>query len=307
MRRLLVVGGTGLVGSHLVDEASSRGMEIMGTYHSRDPGEGGFERLDVRDEPLVREVLEGFGPDGVILSAAISDVDQCEKDPESAWNVNVEGTLNMAMLCSELGCPLMLVSSEYVFNGLKEYPYHEGDGVDPLSIYGRTKVEGERIVLDASPANKVARVSVVYGWRGRSQRDNMVLKIIRRLRDGKEIDLYDDQWNCPTYAPMCASMMIDLLLMETETLASFQGQEARIYHVCGGECVTRYGLGQAVAEIFDLDPSLLNPISIDDVGGIAPRPRKACLDVERVEAELNISIPSLERTLEDMRSKEEDR
>jgi dTDP-4-dehydrorhamnose reductase len=307
MSRLVVVGGTGLVGSHLVDEASLRGMEVLGTFHSRDPGDDRFTRTDVVDEAQVRDVLGGFRPDGVILTAAISDVDECERNPDTAWSVNVEGTLAVSMVCSEIGCPLLMVSSDYVFNGLKGAPYQEGDVMDPLSIYGRTKVEGERIVLDASPANKVARISVVYGWRGRSERDNIVLKVLRRLRGGREVDLYEDQWNCPTYAPMCASMMIDLLFTEIETMASFHGPEARIFHVCGKECVTRHELGQMVAEVFGLDIALLRPISMDDVDILAPRPRRICLDVERVETELNISIPSLRKTLEDMRSKEEDR
>jgi dTDP-4-dehydrorhamnose reductase len=307
MTKLAVVGGTGLVGSHILDEGLEREMEILGTFLDRDPGEDHFERMDINRMDDVHDVLGAFEPDVVIQTAAVSDVDHCERNPQMAWEVNVEGILNMAMVCSDLGCPLMFVSSDYVFNGMKGSPYFEGDVVDPINIYGRTKVEGERIVLDASRDNSIARVSVVYGWRGRSERDNIVLKILRHLREGKELGLYHDQFNCPTYAPLSASMMIDLAMGKSGTLSLFEGPEARIHHVCGRECVSRLQLGRAVAEVFDLDPGHLRSISIDDMGPEAPRPGRICLDVESVEAELNISIPSLRETLEDMRSKEEER
>jgi len=304
MRRLAVVGGSGLVGSHLVDEAVGRGMDVLGTFHVNEIHEDRFTRLDILDEDQVLGVLKDFGPDGVILTASVSDVDQCERNPEMAWNVNVEGTLNVAEVCKRLECPLLFISSDYVFNGLRDTPYREGDVPDPINIYGRTKLEGERLVLDASPRNIVCRVSVVFGWPGIYFRDNIVLKVLRKLRSGEALSLFNDQWNTPTYAPRAAFLMLDLLAKDRGTISMFEGEDKGIFHLSGGECVSRYEMGRLVADVFGLDETLIRPISIKEAGMSAPRPTMSCLSVAKVEAELNTSIPSLREALEDMRSKE---
>lgn len=302
--RLAVVGATGLVGDHLMKEAESRGLDVLGTYLTNRQKGSSFSRLDITDKSEMREVLARFRPEGVILTAAVSDVDQCELNPNEAWLVNVEGALNLTEFCAELECPLLFVSTDYVFNGLKGFPYSEGDAPDPISFYGRTKLEGERLVLDASPLNLVTRVSVVFGWRGNSTRDNLVLKILRRLRAGKEVELFNDQWNSPTYAPGCASLMLDLLSRDRGLMEMFEGDDRSIFHLSGKDCLTRYELGLRVAEIFDLDSSLIRSIGLEEADLVGPRPRMSCLSVAKVEAKLNTRIASLNEALEDMRSKE---
>lgn len=302
--RLAVVGATGLLGDHLMREAESRGLDVLGTFLTNRQKGGSFSRMDITDGSEVRAVLGRFRPEGVILTAAVSDVDQCELNPNEAWRVNVEGTLNLAEFCAELECPLLLVSTDYVFNGLKGSPYAEGDSPDPISFYGRTKLEGERLVLDASPHNLVTRVSVVFGWKGNSTRDNLVLKIVRRLRAGKEVELFNDQWNSPTYAPGCVSLMLDLLSRDRGLMNMFEGDDRNIFHLSGKDCVTRYELGLKVAKIFDLDDSLIRSVSVEKANLVGPRPRISCLSVAKVEAKLNTRIASLNKALEDMRSRE---
>ncbi|NYT11883.1 MAG: dTDP-4-dehydrorhamnose reductase [Methanomassiliicoccales archaeon] len=304
MRRVAVVGSSGLVGYHIIKEAESRGWNVLGTFLTNDPGVISCSSLDILDPEGVNDLLSRFQPEGVILAAAVSDVDECERNPGVAWNVNVEGTLNVAEVCARLGCPMLFISSDYVFNGLKDSPYREEDLPDPLNIYGRTKLEGERLVLEASVQNIVCRVSVVFGWQGTSVRDNIVLKVLRRLKANEEVSLFNDQWNTPTYAPEAASLMLDLLSKDRGTISMFEGEGRGIFHLSGRECVSRYELGMLVADVFDLDHNLIRPLSMEKAGMSAPRPRISCLSVVKVEAELNTSITSLREALEDMRSRE---
>jgi dTDP-4-dehydrorhamnose reductase len=304
MRRVAVVGSSGLVGYHIFKEAESRGWDVLGTFLTNDPEVISCSSLDITDGDKVEDLLSRFQPEGVILAAAVSDVDECERNPGLAWKINVEGTLNVAEACVRLGCPLLFISSDYVFNGLKDSPYREGDVPDPINIYGRTKLEGERLVLEASAQNIVCRVSVVFGWQGTSIRDNIVLKVLRRLRAGEEVSLFKDQWNTPTYAPEAASLMLDLLTKDRGTISMFEGEDRGIFHLSGRECVSRYELGLLVADVFDLDDNLIRPLSLKEASMSGPRPTISCLSVAKVEAELNTSISSLRKALEDMRSRE---
>lgn len=304
MRRVAVVGSSGLVGYHIIKEAESRGWDVLGTFLTNDPEVISCSSLDMMDRDGVNDLLSRFQPEGLILAAAVSDVDECERNPGVAWKINVEGTLNVTEVCARLGCPILFISSDYVFNGLKDSPYREGDVPDPINIYGRTKLEGERLVLEASAQNIVCRVSVVFGWQGTSVRDNIVLKVLRRLRAGEEVSLFNDQWNTPTYAPEAASLMLDLLTKDRGTISMFEGEGRGIFHLSGRECVSRYELGMLVADVFNLDDNLIRPLSIKEAGMLASRPTISCLSVAKVEAELNTSITSLREALEDMRSRE---
>lgn len=304
MRRVAVIGASGLVGYHIIKEAESRGYDVLGTFLTNDPEVTSCSSLDITDRDGVDDLLSRFQPEGVILAAAISDVDECERNPGMAWTINVEGTLNVAEVCVRLRCPLLFISSDYVFNGLKDFPYHEGDVPDPINIYGRTKLEGERLVLDASAQNIVCRVSVVFGWQGTSVRDNIVLKVLRRLRAGEEVSLFNDQWNTPTYAPETASLMLDLLAKDRGTISMFEGEGRGIFHLSGRKCVSRHELGMLVADVFGLDDNLIQPLSIKEAGMSGPRPTISCLSVAKAEAELNTSIASLREALEDMLSRE---
>ena len=154
------------------------------------------------DSAEVQKVLSDFSPELVLLPAAMTHVDNCERSPTLAWEVNAEGAMNVALTCRALGAKLLYVSTDYVFNGLKGTKYYEFETPDPVSVYGQTKLEGERVVLDADKHNLVCRVSVLYGWNRR--KDNFVTWMIKEMREGREVKLFDDQYVSPTYAPHCA-------------------------------------------------------------------------------------------------------
>jgi dTDP-4-dehydrorhamnose reductase len=300
MKRLAVVGASGLLGQYVASEAIERGYEVLGTYLSEQIL-ADFEkvRMDIREGEETAISLGSFSPDVVVLTAAMTNVDECERKPEAAWKANVEGTMNVTRACREMGVPLLYVSTDYVFNGMNEVPYAEADPPDPLGTYARTKLEGERLVLNASRDNLVCRVSVVYGWNRVSTKNNFVTWVIESLRAGKRISLFSDQWASPTYAPFCARLLLDLLSKKRGKLDDHR-EERGIFHTSGRQCLDRYAFGLRIAEVFGLDDTLIKGVEARSANLLAERPMRSCLSVRKVEAELNMRIPSIEESLEHM-------
>ncbi|HQN76204.1 MAG TPA: SDR family oxidoreductase, partial [Methanomassiliicoccales archaeon] len=237
---------------------------------------------------------EAACPELVVLCAAMTNVDQCEREPDAAYKVNMEGTLNVAAECRSSGAKLVYISTDYVFNGLKGMRYHEFEPVDPLSIYAKSKLEGERVTLDAGRGNLVCRVSVVYGWNRVSGKSNFVTWIVDSLRNGREVRLYDDQYVSPTYAPSAARDILELGL----------GKLKGVCHTSGPDCLSRYEIGTMVAEVFGLDASLLKAVSTAEMPLLAKRPAVSCLGVDLAESELGRPMTGLRQGLELMKASE---
>ena len=296
MNRVAVIGSAGLLGQYLVGEGLRQGCEVLGTYHFTEHRVKGAldAHLDITDPSETVAVLGGFQPDVVILPSAATNVDRCETNPAEAWKINAEGAGNVAAACRGLGCRMVLVSTDYVFNGQKEGRYTEDDAPDPLSVYARTKLEGERIVLGADPRNAVCRVSALYGWNRASARTNFVTWALGAMRQGQEVGLFGDQWVSPTYAPHCARVLVMMALRRA----------SGIYHTSGPDRLDRHRMGVMIASTFGLDPSLCRRIGTGDLPLPARRGRNTALDVRKAVTEYNISMLSYPDGLKDMRSTE---
>ncbi|OPY32514.1 MAG: dTDP-4-dehydrorhamnose reductase [Methanomassiliicoccales archaeon PtaU1.Bin124] len=294
MSRVAVIGGSGLLGQSLVAQSVNRGDKVLSTYQSRPFPMSGVEniRLNMSDPVEVQKVLRSFAPEFVILPAAMTNVDECERSPTKAWEINAEGPLNVAQTCKGLRVKLLYVSTDYVFNGLKGTEYYEFESPDPISVYGQTKLEGERCVMDADKHNLVCRVSVLYGWN--SLKDNFVTWAIKELRQGKEINLFEDQWVSPTYAPHCAEVLLKLVRSDNKG----------ILHTSGPDCMNRYEMGLAIAKEFKLDQKLVKAIKTKDGNLQARRPGRSCLCVDKAESLLQVSMLPFSEGLKQMRASE---
>jgi len=180
----------------------------------------------------------------------------------------------VAVACKKIGARLLFYSSDAVFSGASEMPHYEFDMPDPLSVYGKTKLEGERLVLDASHDNLVCRLALLYGKRPPGGRHNLASLVREELTMGKEVRLISDHFVTPTYAPEAASASLDLL----------EGMQHGTWNVCAGVCMSKFNFGRAVAEEFDLPLSLLRPVTTEEMGFIAPRPPRACLINDKLQA-----------------------
>lgn len=281
--RVLVTGGTGLLGWWLAKTLAGRGYRVVATYHSKEPrGLDGVEwvRLDLSDPAGSLDALRGARPDAIIHAAAYTDVDGCELDKGRALRVNYLGTAAIARLASRLGAYLVYVSTDYVFDGERGM-YSERDPPNPVNYYGLTKLLGEAAVGAAAPEGLVLRVSGLYGYSPTGKR-NFALNALESLLAGREVRAFRDQRLSPTYTPHLAEAVARILEAEPRPTG--------ILHLAG-EAMSRLEFALLLASAAGADRGLVKPASMSDLRLPARRPRDSSLDTGKAEGELGLKLP----------------
>jgi dTDP-4-dehydrorhamnose reductase len=233
------------------------------------------------------ESMERSAPDVVVHTAAETDVDRCESERDLARRINVEGTANIADACSKVEAKVILVSTDYVFDGNKGN-YSETDEPNPISFYGVTKLEAERIVSSTSSNSLIIRTSVLYGWH--PSKLNFATWILKGLRERQSLKVVNDHINSPTLADNLADAIRKAIMLDSEG----------ILHIAGNERTSRFDFARRIAKRFDLDESLLIPVQMRDLNWVARRPRDSSLNVGKAEKELSIELLGVNRGLEEM-------
>ena len=196
-KRYLITGCAGQLGHDIALELQERGeTEILAIDRSE---------MDITDREQVMKVVNGFKPDVIFHCAAWTAVDKAEDEVEAVEKVNVEGTKNLVDASIEVGAKIIYMSSDYVFDGKKEGYYTEEDQVNPMSVYGRTKFEGEEEIR-RNPNHFITRISWVFGLNG-----NNFIKTMLKLSDSKtELNVVDDQVGSPTYTIDLAKLLVEM-------------------------------------------------------------------------------------------------
>lgn len=286
MTKVMVIGGTGLVGNALVRAWTARGAEVSAaTYHCH-PSDR-FLRLDMQDELSVRSLLAKRRPDVVAVPAANPHVDYCELHPEETRRLNVDGTLNVARACRDGGARMIFFSSDYVFDGIKGV-YSEEDAPSPINEYGRQKAETERGVLAADPRNMIIRTTGAYGWQWEPK--NFVLQVRANLSRGREMRVADDLSYNPTYVENLAEVVAELVAVGA----------AGIFHVVGSEEIVRHEFAVRAAKAFGLNPALLRPVPAAELNSPTPRPRKTGLRADKARAAVGAAMTGVDEGLRRM-------
>jgi len=294
-KRLLVIGASGLLGSKLMAEAKVR-YSVVGTCNPECDGKSDWrmESLDIGSKDEVERLFEKTKPEVVILTAAMTNVDACETNPQMANRVNAAGPGLVARECKRLDSRLIHVSTDYVFDGMKTRKYTEEDLPRPISVYGSSKLAGEKNVLSTLPEAVVARTAVLYGWNPIENKDNFVMWTLKKMRAGEKVTLFKDQWISPTLADDLAKALVQLA----------QGDVRGFYHVAGPDCLDRPSCGKLIGKVFGLDERLVMPVPSSSVSLPAKRPKYSCLDVSKVEKLLNRKMVSFEDGLGTMKAQE---
>jgi dTDP-4-dehydrorhamnose reductase len=213
---------------------------------------------DITDRDAVLGLLTSVRPDAVVHPGAFTAVDRCESEVETAYRVNVIGTRHVAEGARRVGAPVLYLSTDYVFDGTKAEPYLEWDEPAPRSVYGRTKLAGER---ELDPGSTVVRTSWVCGFHGQ----NMVKTILRLAGEHDTLTFVDDQRGHPTFAGDLATMIRRLVV----------DRRPGTFHVTNQGAVSWYEFAQAVLEAAGDDPARVKPIATADLHPPRPAPRPA--------------------------------
>ena len=290
MEKVLITGASGLLGGKLVNVLSKL-YEVIPTHRTEALHPNSI-RMNISDKDEVFKALSQLNPDTVIHTAAETNVDKCETNKEWAWNVNAAGTRNIAEACSKIGAKLVYISTDYVFDGQKGL-YSEEDEANPINYYGVTKLKGEDFVKQLCEDFIITRTSVLYGWHHKKL--NFATWVIDSLKNRRRISVAEDHYNSPTLADDLAEMIRRLV----------RSNASGVYHTAGGQRVSRYNLALKIAQIFELDTSLLEPVKMVDLKAwLAKRPRDSSLSVEKIRKEVGIEPLSLDEALRKMRVSE---
>jgi len=272
-QKVLITGSNGLLGDKLLARALGNhrvtGISAAPCLNAQ-RGDFAFHQVDIRDRDAVMRVMDEVRPDVVLHTAAMTNVDGCERDPETAWAVNALGTMHLADACVQTGARLVALSTDYVFDG-ESGPYREDDRPRAISAYGRSKLAAEQATAAACEDYAIARTSVLYGWSPQA-RANFVTWLLGELRAGRETRVVTDQTSSPTLAYNLADMV--LALGESDA----QG----IFHTCGSDWLSRYDMALRIVRLFQLDGGLIIPIETAELRQPAPRPKHSGMVAERI-------------------------
>lgn len=258
--KMLVVGANGMLGRALM-EACARGGDVEGAD---------LPELDITDAAATRRFVEAARPAIVVNAAAMTDVDGCEADPGAAFAVNARGAGTVAGACRAAGARLIHVSTDYVFDGLKGSPYAEDDPVNPASVYGRSKRDGEEAVRRAGADFLIVRTSWMFGAHGK----NFVDTILRAAETRREIEVVGDQRGRPTYARDLAGALCGLAA----------ARRAGVIHVANSGVCSWFDYARAILEIAGIGGVAVREITSDRLNRAAPRPPCSALDCGRYAA-----------------------
>jgi dTDP-4-dehydrorhamnose reductase len=282
---VLIVGASGQVGYHLVLAAERRGLTWSGTFHTNPLPR--LRALDVRDADAVARVVKAAEPACVLIPAAAANVDRCEGEAHAAYQVNVSGASHLVDAANDVGATLVYFSTDYIFDGTAG-PYDESASANPISRYGLQKLIAEHLIAQRARDALIVRTTVVYGEEPRGK--NFICRLLRALRNGKQIAVPNDQIGTPTYAPMLAEAVFDLLA------AGARG----VIHVAGRELVARDEFARETARAFGEDPALVRPVPTFELSQPAPRPLRAGLRSEHAERRLGRELPGYVEGLREM-------
>lgn len=282
--KVLITGCHGLLGQRLVKYAPP-GIDIIATDLSKDSqfiSSNIYHPCDLTSRDTVFHLIDTVQPDDIINAAAYTDVDGAEEKRDLCWLVNVIAMENLVQAARRVHADIYHVSTDYIFNG-ENGPYKEEDTPNPLGFYGQSKLAAEQ-VLKGSPLNfTIARTMVLYGV-SENSRPEFVGWLIRKLRTGDPVHIVTDQIGNTTLSDDLARALWKLVRR------SYHG----IVHIAGREIISRYDFALKIAKIFDLNPSLINPITTADFRQKAPRPLKSGLNVDKALYTLGLVLSDVE-------------
>jgi len=290
VRKILLTGKNGQIGWEL-----QRTLAPLGEVTAVDRRE-----MDLADPDSMRKVIREVRPDLIVNAAAYTAVDKAESEPDLAMAVNGIAPGIMAEEAKRLNATMIHYSTDYVFDGTKKTPYSEEDSPNPLNVYGKTKLAGERAVQAGGASYLILRTSWVYAARGR----NFLLTILKLARERSELKIVDDQVGAPTWSRLLAevtSQIVAQLFSPRCRTATPMADVSGIYHAVSAGSTSWHGFAAKILEGIPgrtiKKPLRLIPIPTSDYPLPAARPGNSCLSSEKLMRTFGTAFPSWEASL----------
>lgn len=287
MATILITGAGGLLGANLVLDALASGHQVIAVDHQYPIRHPEVDSLaaDLCQAGAAESILAAKRPDWVIHCAAATSVDGCEADPAMAFRLNRDMAGWAAEASRSVGARLVHISTDAVFDG-ERGGYTEDDEPHPINVYGRSKLEGEQAVAAAHPEALIVRTNL-YGWNAQDKQ-SLAEWFLSNLEAGTRCPGFTDAW----FTPILVNDLGRILF------AMLEAELTGVYHVSGGECVSKYDFGVRLASKFGLDSALVRPSTRADSALRARRGDRLCLDCGRLARALGQSPPDLGRGLD---------
>jgi len=287
--KFLVTGSAGLVGKQVVDDLVKEDDQVYSVYHKSKPLNGIPTQMDLNSVEKIKDIVDKKKPDVIIHLAALTNVDLCETEKVLAMKINCEATGVLSKQAAKQKAFFIYVSTDYVFDGEKGL-YKETDPTNPINFYGKTKLEGEKLVMDLASSWCIARTSTPYGVH--PTKNSFPLWVADNLKNQNEINVVIDQFISPTYLPNLSRMLIEIA----------KRQIVGTIHLAGATRISRYEEAELVAEKFNLNKNLLKPANMDEINWKAKRPKDSSLDVSNAFSILKEKPIKFEQGLENLLS-----
>ncbi|MEZ8938970.1 dTDP-4-dehydrorhamnose reductase [Vibrio alginolyticus] len=289
MMKVLITGAKGQVGSCVVQLLSGR-PDVEVIAYDRD-------ELDITCARSVTEAVSNISPEVIINAAAYTAVDKAEDEVELSYLLNRDGPKHLALAAEANSCTLLHISTDYVFDGTKPSPYRESDPTNPKTVYGRSKLEGERVVTDNCSKHVILRTAWVFGESG----NNFVKTMLKLAKNRPELAVIGDQFGGPTYAGDIASALISIM----DQLSAGNGVYG-IYHFSGEPHVSWHEFACEICvkakerDILDVLPEV-RKIKSEDYPTLAERPKNSRLDCSKIHNIFGITTSSWMTALNNIR------
>ena len=285
--KILLFGKTGQLGWEL-----ERTLAALGTVQAL-----GQNELDLQDQAALKQAIFTTKPDVIVNASAYTAVDRAEQEKEIAMRVNAEAPGLMAQAAKEIRAVFVHYSTDYVFDGSQRTPYTESDKVNPLNVYGQSKLSGEQAAAEARGAHVILRTSWVYSLRG----DGFVSKVLRWARTQEILKIVSDQVGSPTWARALAETTALMLAGGGTTLYDYFFEHSGVYHLGGLGSVSRLDFAQEILRL-DLHKKeqicqRLEPALTADFPTPAVRPLTTTLNCSRFRATFGVSLPAWQDAL----------
>ena len=283
--RILITGAFGQLGHALQSVLSKKSnYELICTGRKVKKGQEGIP-LDIRNQVALKELINTTAPDILVNLAAMTNVDACELNPKLAGEINVAG---LEHICDSFKGKIIHLSTDYVFDGTSG-PYREDDPLNPISIYGKTKLASEHILLEKDIKNLVIRGNVLYDYSPHTSA-SFLNWVVSSLKGNQEIKVVEDQFNNPTWT----RSMSDIIELSIEN--DLEG----IIHWGDSVHISRFEFAKLIAKKFSLNESLIKPVLTSELNQPARRPLQSGLSTEKLVNMLDIIPPSIDDCLDEI-------